>query len=70
MPAATTEEVASGHHQTRKVSNIFVLNFWVPCGRDAALDSLRAVQGQKKKGKAPVDDHGAGERGATARDKV
>lgn len=70
VAVATTEEVAAGHYQTRKASNVFVQDFWVPHGCDVAMDSLRVVQAQKKKGKAPADDQEAGERRATTGDMV
>lgn len=43
VPVASTEEVATGHCQTQKVSNIFVQDFWALHGRDAVMDSLWAV---------------------------
>lgn len=67
---ATTGEVAATHRQMRKVSNAFVQDFWGPHGIAAAMESLRAAQALKKKGKAPMDVPESDKRGATDGDKV
>lgn len=70
VPMASTVEIAFGQRQARRASNMLAQDFWVPHGHDAAMESLRAVLVQRKKGKTPTNDDGASERGATTEDKV
>lgn len=70
MALATTEEVAIGHHRTRKAGQVFIQDLWTPWGRDVAMASLCATQAHKKKGKALADVAKGAELAATHGDKV
>lgn len=74
VAVATLEEVAASHRRTRRASRVLLQDFWALRGHQEATESIRAVQAQRQKGKAPeggsAGDAEAGRRGSTHVDKV